>query len=645
MFSLLQIPELDHIQIKDALWSRYIHMVADIIIPYQWEILNDRIPDAAPSHCLKNFQIAAGELNSEHKGVVFIDTDVYKWLESVAYCIQNGTGKRFENMADEVIALIGRAQQSDGYLNTYYTVKEPHARFSNLVEGHELYSAGHLIEAAVAYYKATGKDKLLDVARRFADLICQVFGPAENQIKGYPGHQEIELALVKLYRLTGEKKYLACAKFFIEERGQSPSYFEAEIARRNGRVLFPEFREYNLLYSQAHLPVRQQHTAEGHAVRAMYMYCAMADLAAEYEDQELLNICQELWRNVTQKRMYITGGIGSSGFFERFTTNYHLPNDSAYCETCASIGLAQFSRRMGLMERDASYFDIVEKALYNTVLAGISVNGDRYFYVNPLEVKPEACLEATSLKHVKPERQRWFSVACCPTNISRTLASLGQYIYAYDEQTLYINMFISSVFQADLFGGRAELQMEADMMASGKVSIKVSIPGVMRMAIRIPDYSKTLECFVNGIPQQFYIDKGYAIIENLSKDSTLTLQFDVKPRWMAADVRVWENAGKVALMKGPFVYCLEETDNGKNLASVLVNTSEHVAECQDDTLPGGLPALLYKGKRLVYQNQNSSLYGDAHFETESTPIKAVPYCLWGNRKPGEMLVWQNALIW
>ncbi len=648
MFSLLQMPNLHHIHIDDTLWSRYTHMVADVIIPYQWDILNDRMPDAAPSHCLENFRIAAGESKGEHKGIVFIDTDVYKWLESVAYCIQNGTGKRYENMADEVIALIGRAQQSDGYLNTYFTVAEPGARWSNLVEGHELYSAGHLIEAAVAYYQATGKEELLSISRQFADLICKVFGPDEGQIKGYPGHQEIELALVKLYRCTGETRYLSCSKFFIEERGKAPNYFAAEIIKRNSRTIFPEFRDYDLIYAQAHIPVRQQHTAEGHAVRAMYMYCALADLAAEYEDQELLNICRELWQNVTQRRMYITGGIGSSGVFERFTTDYHLPNDSAYCETCASIGLALFSRRMALMERDASYFDIVERVLYNTLLAGISTDGDRYFYVNPLEVRPKACIKGTSLKHVKPVRQRWFSVACCPTNIARTLASLGQYIYAYDAHMVYINLFISSSLKMTLSEEEAELKMDADLMHSGNVTIKVNAPqGIpFGMAIRVPDYAGTPEFFIDGAPVQPYINKGYAIIESSPPgDFTLSFKLHIKPRWMAADPKVWENSGKVALTKGPFVYCLEETDNGDNLSSVLVNTEEVVEENTDNTLPGGLPILVYKGRRLTRTGWNGRLlYDAAHFETEAVLLKAVPYGVWGNRNPGEMIVWQKALI-
>lgn len=648
MFSFLQMPDLDQIKIDDALWSRYTSMVADVIIPYQWDILNHNIPGAASSHCLDNFRIAAGELAGEHKGVVFTDSDVYKWLEAVAYCIHNGTGTRFESIADEVIALIGRAQQSDGYLNTYYTIAEPDARWSNLVEGHELYSAGHLIEAAVAYYKATGKEELLDIAIRFADLICKVFGPDEGQIKGYPGHQEIELALIKLYRCTGEVRYLSCAKFFIEERGKAPNYFENEIRKRGGAVLFPEFRNYDLMYSQAHIPVRNQHTAEGHAVRAMYMYCAMADLAAEYGDHEMLDICRELWRNITQKRMYITGGIGSSGLFERFTTDYHLPNDSAYCESCASIGLALFGRRMALIERDASYYDIVEKALYNTVLAGISTDGDSYFYVNPLEVKPEACMKATSLEHIKPVRQRWFDVACCPTNIARTLASLGQYIYSYDKQTVYINMFISSSLKFTISERKAELNMNADLMGSGNVEIEVKSPcGTQFMiAIRIPDYDKAPEFYIGGNRVHPYTDKGYAFIESdTSGNFTIMLKLNVKPRWMAANPKVWEDCGKVALMKGPFVYCLEETDNKGDLASVFVNLDEPVIECPDDTLPGGLLSLVYNGSRLTREGwDGSSLYDYACFETKPVVLKAVPYGVWGNRNPGEMIVWQNAII-
>lgn len=648
MFARWKNPDLNQIKINDQLWSRYINLVADVIIPYQWDILNDRIKDAPPSYCLANFKIAAGDLEGEHKGVVFIDSDVYKWLESVAYCIHNGTGQHFESIADDVISLIGRAQQPDGYLNTYYTLVEPEGRWSNLVEGHELYCAGHLIEAAVAYYEATEKDELLKIACRFADLICQVFGPDEGQIKGYPGHQEIELALVKLFYCTGVKRYLSCARFFIDERGKSPNYFEAEIKKRNGNLIFPEFRDYVLIYAQAHVPVSEQHIAEGHAVRAAYMYSAMADLSFEYKDSKMLRLCRELWQSITLRRMYITGGIGSSGIFERFTTDYHLPNDSAYSETCASIGLAQFSRRMASIERDAKYYDIFEKVLYNTVLSGISFDGNRYFYVNPLEVVPEACMEATSLQHVKAVRQPWFNVACCPTNIARTLASLGRYIYAYDSQTVYVNLFISSSVKMPVMNKTIELETNSTLLQNGNIEISVKSPSVSDffVAIRIPNYDKSPNFYFNGELIKPAIKNGYALIEsNGSEEFTLSIKIDVSPKWMSADPLVWDDSGKVALMKGPVVYCIEEKDNGDNLSSIYVNTNDNISENYDDELPGNLPALIYKGIRLSRKGWDGTvLYDNAHFETVPVTLKAIPYAFWGNRDPGEMRVWQKAII-
>ena len=638
MHSTLKLPDISQIKINDALWSRYTDMVADVIVPYQWKILNDTIPGADPafnnwnildaqaenfmqdgeqqvmeSYCIKNFCIAAGELEGEHKGVIFVDTDVYKWLETVAYCLHNGRCKDYETIADEVISLIGRAQQPDGYLNTYYTVAEPQGRWSNLVEGHELYCAGYLIEAGVAYYEATGKDNLLKTACRFADLICREFGSGEGQRKGYPGHQEIELALIKLYRSTKQRRYLDCARFFIDERGQEPNYFRQEINDREGQVIFPEFREYELKYSQAHMPPRQQRTAEGHAVRATYMYCAMADIAREDGDEALLETCRVLWENITQRRMYITGGIGSSGFFERFTTDYDLPNDASYCETCASIGLALFGRRMSLIEQDASYYDVVERALYNTVLSGISLSGDRYFYVNPLEVWPDNCLPATSMKHVKAQRQRWFSVACCPPNVARTLASLGQYIYAVNN-------------------GRVTLTMQAEQETP------------LSLAIRIPWYADAPTFYMDG--QEFVpdVENGYAYIKgSFAHEHEIMVDFHIKPRWISANSQVRKDAGKMALMMGPYVYCLEETDNGNNLAQIYVNPGVQAENSGQDVLPGGLPMLSYQAYRLKSKD-DSALYHSAEYSVEPHVMKAVPYCLWCNRTPGEMTVWQKALI-
>jgi DUF1680 family protein len=461
--------KLSNIRITDSLFGSYSRLVTEKIIPYQWEILNDRIKEADPTYCIANFKIASREISGERKGVVFQDTDLYKWIEAVAYCIENGSGAKFMNTADEVIELIGRAQQSDGYLNTYYTIIAPDKKWSNLVEGHELYTAGHLIEAAVAYYSATGKSNLLTVAKKNADLICNVFGRGEGQIRGYPGHQEIELALVKLYRVTKEMRYLNQARYFIEERGTEPNYFLDEIKKRGGYEFFSEFDDYDLKYSQSHISPINQRTAEGHAVRAMYMCSAMADLALECDDNKMMEACQAIWDNVTKRRMYITGGIGSSGFRERFTTDYDLPNKTNYSETCASIGLMMFGQRMTAATRNAAYYDIVERALYNTVLAGLSVTGDKYFYVNPLEVVPGFCTDHTYMMHVKANRQGWFNVACCPTNVARTLASLGQYIYAKDNEALYINQFISSVAEIQIGEANISIELNSTLMQDGKV--------------------------------------------------------------------------------------------------------------------------------------------------------------------------------
>ena len=459
---------LKDVKISDQFWTRYTGLIPKVIIPYQWDILNDRVEGAKLSHCLKNFKIAAGKETGSFAGAIFQDTDVYKWLEAVAFSLQTNPDNDLEEIADEVIGLIGRAQQDDGYINTYYTINEPGNRWTNLIEGHELYTAGYLIEAAVAYHDATGKDALLVVACRFADLICRVFGSGEGQIHGYPGHQEIELALIKLYRKTGNKRYLDTARYFIDERGRSPHYFEEEIKKRNGAYLHVDFMDYELRYAQSHMPPREQRTAEGHAVRATYMYAAMADLAYECGDSELMAACEAIWDNIVQKRMYITGSVGSSGFLERFTTDYDLPNDCNYSETCASIGLVLFSSRMAAIKRDARYMDVVERALYNTVLAGISLRGDRYFYVNPLEVWPDNCMDHTAKAHIKPVRQQWFSVACCPTNVARTLASLGQYIYSLSDDLFLLNLYIDNHTEDLINGSHVSFSLSTSLLTDGK---------------------------------------------------------------------------------------------------------------------------------------------------------------------------------
>ena len=645
----LQSLPLGDIRIEDAFWGKYIRLVKDVILPYQWETLNDNVPDAEPSHCIKNFRIAAGEEKGTFQGAVFQDTDVAKWLEAAAFTLASGgRDEMLESLADETIKLIGKVQCPDGYLNTYYTIQEPDRRWSNLKEGHELYTAGHMIEAAVAYYEATGKDAFLKIVSRFVDVICEKFGPDEGQCHGYPGHPEVELALVKLYRATGEKRYLEVSKYFVEQRGVGENYFFQEEKGEKYRQIFPEFKDYSPAYSQSHLPVREQKTAEGHAVRAVYLYCAMADLAYEYRDESLLDACKTLWDNMVKKRMFITGGIGSSGLLERFTTDYDLPNDCNYSESCASIGLALFGRRMAEITGEAKYMDVAETALYNTVLAGIAMDGRSFFYVNPLEVWPDNCLERTSKEHVKPVRQKWFGVACCPPNIARTLASLGQYLYGKGKDSLYINLYVSNEAQTVINGVKCSVKIDSGYLDDGTVNISLhpEHKTTGTLALRIPGWVKTYCVFRNGEKiREPKTEKGYLLISGELEQEEITLKFDIKPRFVHANPKVRADSGKAALMRGPLVYCLEETDNGSNLASVFVDTGQELSEHYEPELLGGTTVICLKGKKITESCwDDDTLYRECKTELEDIELKAVPYCHWGNRTTGEMLVWIKELL-
>ena len=646
--STIHSPALNSIHITDPLFSHYISIVAEKLIPYQWNVLNDCEPNTEKSYCIANFRVAAGEQAGRHEGMVFSDTDAYKWLETLAYCLERGEARSYEPMAEELIDLIGRAQRPDGYLNTYFTVNCPGKEWTNFAEGHELYSAGHLIEAAVAYFRATGKTRLLDIASRFADLICEKFAPGSSLENACPGHQEIELALIKLAECTGENKYADLTRHFLTVRGKAGDFLERNVRQLGHNRIFPEFAAYDARYAQSHLEPVDQSTAEGHAVRAMYMYSAMADVARKYTDVRMAESCIRLWKNVTQKRMYITGGIGSSGFLERFTTDYDLPNDRMYCESCASVGLMMFGQRMSALTGDASYYDTVEQALCNTVLAGISAEGDKYFYVNPLEVWPENCLEGTSMSHVKPERQPWFACACCPANISRTLASLGQYIYSQDEKSLYVNMLISSSVATTVRGQDVSLEMDSGLLQNGKAVFRLEKKGEgsVMLRIRIPAYLKGFAFHLNGGIIHPAVENGYAVLAVSQPGlQTISLTGSVQPRWVCANTNVRADTGKVAAAYGPFVYCLEETDNGKNLSAVYVSPeAAPIPEKAETGLPGRLPVLRFPGQRLDSGLNSDQLYGTPSFRFIPDHFTAVPYCLWCNRKPGEMSVWLNALI-
>jgi DUF1680 family protein len=641
---------LKNIKIKDNFWSHYIKLAREVVIPYQWNAINDTIQDAEPSHAIKNFRIAAGLESGEFHGMVFQDSDVSKWLEAVGFSIQTHPDSKLEKIADEVIDILEMAQQPDGYLNTYYTLKEPENRWTNLAECHELYCAGHFFEAAAAYYNATKKSKVLDIACRFADYIDMTFGPEEGKIHGYDGHQEIELGLFKLYKVTKNKKYLNLSKYFLDERGTEPHFFDIEWEKRGKTNFWPGgvMREWGKSYFQAHMPVRQQESAEGHAVRAVYMCMAMADVAAETGDMELFNACRRLWENIVLKRMYITGGIGSTSIGEAFTFDYDLPNDTVYSETCASIGLAFFAHRMLMIESKSEYADIMERALYNTIIGGMSQDGKGFFYVNPLEVKPEACEKNPTKHHVKPTRQKWFTCACCPPNVTRTLTSLGQYIYTVNKDTIYTNLYIGGEAVINVGDDEVKLVQETDYPWDGKVSIKVFTKETAKftLALRVPSWCREYEVKINNDVKNHdtIVLNGYIMLNTVwanGDEVEITLKMPILR--MKANPMVIADIGKVAIQRGPLVYCLEEEDNGTNLHEIYLPRGAQLEARFEKDLLGGVVAIKAEALHELNDTWGNELY-TSDIESRYMPVnlKFIPYYTWANRSIGEMIVWVNA---
>ncbi|WHY21580.1 glycoside hydrolase family 127 protein [Paenibacillus sp. G2S3] len=640
-----QVVKDQTVNIKDDFWGEYIRLVQDVVIPYQYEALHDKAPGAEPSHAIANFEIAAGRKKGEFYGWVFQDSDVAKWLEAVGYSLSIKRDSELERQADEVIDLVGEAQQEDGYLNTYFTIKEPGKRWTNLNDCHELYCAGHFIEAAVSYYEATGKRKLLDIMCRMVDHIDSVFGPEEGKIRGYDGHQEIELALVKLYRLTGEERYLKLSSFFINERGQQPNFLKEQWNNLGNINFFTGQKEnLDLKYYQSHLPVREQEVAVGHAVRAVYMYTAMADLAAITGDESLREACERLWNNITNKQMYITGGIGSTHRGEAFTFDYDLPNDSVYAETCASIGLIFFAQRMLKISPDARYADVMERALYNNVLGSMAQDGKHYFYVNPLEVWPQACSCNPDKHHVKSERQGWFGCACCPPNVARLLTSLNQYIYTIHGDTLYTHLYIGSELTTKLGGTEVAIQHESNYPWEGTVLMKINpaAEAEFGIALRIPSWSEGMEIRVNGeaLNTAENIEQGYLVIRRLwSAGDIIEVHDPMEAHRIYAHPNLRADAQKVSIQRGPLVYCLESTDNGEPLSSISLKEDGEFTAAFDETLLGGAVVIEADGLRVDQESWNGGLYSREKASLQPVKVRAVPYYLWGNRGSGEMKVW------
>jgi DUF1680 family protein len=650
---------LKAIKINDPFWVRYMELIRKEMIPYQWDVLNDKaniviekerdanhIP-SEKSHAIENFKIAAGLKKGHHYGMVFQDSDVYKWLEAVAGSLHQTYDENLKEIGDGVIDLLAQAQESDGYLNTYFTIEDPDRKFKRLYQSHELYCAGHYIEAAVAYYTTTKNQKALDIACKLADYIDSVFGDAPDKISGYDGHEEIELALLRLYEVTGKKNYLELSRFFLYERGKDPGFFKRQVAEDlNKKPLIEGMDQFPASYYQAHKPILEQETPEGHAVRVVYMCTAMANLAYLNNDQKMLAACQRLWKNIVTKRMYIIGSIGSTVIGESFTADYDLPNDTMYCETCASIGLIFFAGNMLKNEPKGEYGDVIERALYNTVLSGMAMDGKHFFYVNPLEIVPEHSKKDPGKSHVKATRPAWFGCACCPPNIARMLTSLDGYIYTVRDSTIYTNLYLTNQAAIELNGQDISIEQTTDYPWYGKVRFAVNTeqPIDFALGIRIPNWSKTYAVQVNEESYATSPKDGFVIIERKwNNGDVVTVDLDMSIHTWTANPYVRAALNKVAIQRGPIVYCAEGVDNGSDLHLVhLCKDTKFQYQFAPDKF-GGVGIIKANAEKINIEPEwEDVLYREEVPKTFSpVNITLIPYYCWANRSENEMLVWLN----
>lgn len=568
----------------------------------------DRFNETGRFEALK-CDLRDGDTNIPH---IFWDSDVAKWIEGASYILHSEKNDQAVEIIENAIDLIIKNSDENGYFNSHFLVAEKENRF-RLRECHELYCAGHLIEAAVAYYELTGKDRFLNAVKKYADYIERAFKIDNTAAFITPGHPEIELALVRLYKATGEKRYIELAKYFIDKRGNCDE-----------PGIYTDWA--NEYYSQDEIPVRERKTAEGHCVRALYLMCAAADIAYIYKDNDLKTACERFFDSIVNKRMYITGGVGSSNMGESFTIDYDLPNRTAYAETCAAISLAMFAERMLKFGADSRYSDIIERTMYNGIMSGISLDGKSFFYENPLEIDPDFnnINTSTKVKERFPITQRVevFDCSCCPPNIMRFVASISGLIYGVDDNTVYINQYMNS--EGDVNG--IKISQKTDYPNNGKITVRCN-SNKKQIAFRIPCWCKSF-----NINKKYSIKNGYAYVD-FDSEENIELELDMPVRIISANRRIHSDAGRIAVMRGPVVYCAEGIDNGADIKSIALPTESVFELAESEFL---LPILKTEAYRPF---ESDSLYYEAVDDYEKIPLTLIPYYAFANRGESEMQVW------
>ena len=596
--------EFSDVKITGGYWKAR----QDINCSVTLKAVYDRFNETGRFEALK-CDLRDGDTNIPH---IFWDSDVAKWIEGASYILHSEKNDQAVEIIENAIDLIIKNSDENGYFNSHFLVAEKENRF-RLRECHELYCAGHLIEAAVAYYELTGKDRFLNAVKKYADYIERAFKIDNTAAFITPGHPEIELALVRLYKATGEKRYIELAKYFIDKRGNCDE-----------PGIYTDWA--NEYYSQDEIPVRERKTAEGHCVRALYLMCAAADIAYIYKDNDLKTACERFFDSIVNKRMYITGGVGSSNMGESFTIDYDLPNRTAYAETCAAISLAMFAERMLKFGADSRYSDIIERTMYNGIMSGISLDGKSFFYENPLEIDPDFnnINTSTKVKERFPITQRVevFDCSCCPPNIMRFVASISGLIYGFDDNTVYINQYINS--EGDVNG--IKISQKTDYPNNGKITVRCN-SNKKQIAFRIPCWCKSF-----NINKKYSIKNGYAYVD-LDSEENIELELDIPVRIISANRRIHSDAGRIAVMRGPVVYCAEGIDNGADIKSIAL-PAESVFELAESEFL--LPILKTEAYRPF---ESDSLYYEAVDDYEKIPLTLIPYYAFANRGESEMQVW------